>query len=143
MISSPSTQAFGIKWAHSQMLPVYSLSRIHNWVFMGKPWADWNVWLALDTYNILAEVFTWDTFTILIKQYYTLPTISNDNEKYDMWARLYSQTVNTNLCPYFEWWGWTLTNETKTSCALLPAWTQDPLARFAGMKILIPIHSYS
>ena len=114
------------------MQPGTSLSRIHNWVFNGKPWTDWTVWLALDTYSILAEAFTWDTYATLFKKYYTLPSVSSDNAKLDMWARLYSQTVNTNLCPYFEWWGWPLTADTKEACALLPTWTQNPLARFSG-----------
>jgi hypothetical protein len=53
-----------------------------------------------------------------------------------MWARLYSQTVNTNLCPYFEWWGWTLTAETKEACSKLPAWKLDALSRFAGKTFI-------
>ncbi len=118
------------------MQPVNSLFRIHNWVFNGKLWTEWPSLVALDTYSILAEAFTWDSYATLIKQYYTLPQISNDTEKLDMWARLYSQTVNTNLCPYFEWWGWPLSIETKTSCALLPAWIQDPFARFASKHFI-------
>jgi hypothetical protein len=132
LIDNYFKQAFGIKWAHSAMQPGTSLSRIHNWVFKGKPWTDWSVWLALDTYSTLAEAFTWDTYTTLFKKYYSMPSISSDSDKLDMWARLYSQTVNANLCPYFQWWGWTLTTTTKDACAILPAWTQDPLARFAG-----------
>ena len=69
-------------------------------------------------------------------QYYTLPEISDDTAKLDMWARLYSQTVNTNLCPYFEWWGWTLTAETKDACSKLPAWKVEALSRFAGKTYL-------
>ncbi len=126
---------FGIKWRHSNIKPDVSLTRIHNWVFNGKPWSDWELWLALDTYSILAEAFSWDTYTTLIKQYYNLPSLSSDDTKLDMWARRYSQTVKTNLCPYFEWWGWPLTAATKEACALLPAWSKDPLARFSSKHI--------
>ena len=83
----------------------------------------------------LATLFFDPNLFIILLQYYTLPTIYNDNEKLDMWARRYSQTVNTNLCPYFEWWGWPLTADTKAECSKLPAWTQDPLSRFAGGSI--------
>ena len=85
-------------------------------------------------------------------QYYALPEISDGTAKLDMWARLYSQTVNTNLCPYFEWWGWTLTAETKDACSKLPAWKLDALSRFAGKTFIIlslslsslfPIHPLS
>ena len=86
----------------------------------------------MDTYSILAETFTWDSYTTLMKQYYALPEINDDNQKLDLWAQRYSQTVNTNLCPYFEWFGWPLSAETKIVCNKLPAWTQDPLKRFAG-----------
>jgi hypothetical protein len=126
---------FGIKWQDEAIWPGTSLSRVHNWVFKGKPASEWEVWLALDTYNILAEAFTWESYTKTMKQYYSLPWISDNNEKLNRWALLYSQTVNTNLCPYFEWWGWTLTVDTKTSCAQFPAWNQDPLGRFASIVL--------
>ena len=125
-------QVFGLKWAHESMQPDVSLARIHKWVFNGKPFSEWDTWLPLDTYSILAEIFTWDSYTTLMKQYYTLPEVNDDNQKLDLWARRYSQNVNTNLCSYFEWFGWPLTAETKDICSKLPAWTQDPLKRFAG-----------
>ncbi len=120
---------FGVKYANYWIHPDVSLSRIHMWVFKGKPMSEWSS-LTLDTYNILAEAFTWESYTKTMKQYYSLPWISDNNEKMNRWVLLYSQAVNTNLCPYFEWWGWTLTNDTKASCAQLPAWNQDPLSRF-------------
>ena len=123
---------FNIKWAHKEIQPEESLSRIHTWVLKGKPFPEWEIWLAFDTYSILAEIFTWESYTSLIKQYYTLPEIFGNNQKLDIWARKYSQTVSTNLCPYFEWWGWILTEETKKICATLPAFNQDPLKRFAS-----------
>ena len=36
-------------------------------------------------------------------------------------AKKYSQGVNTNLCPYFEWFGWPLTSDTKDVCDSLPS----------------------
>jgi hypothetical protein len=47
--------------------------------------------------------------------------------KKDMWARHFSQTVSTDLCPYFEWWGWKLTKDTKDICAKLPPWNENPI----------------
>ena len=130
-------QLFKIKWQHVAMQPSESLARIYKWTFEGKPAADWDIWLSLDTYSILAEAFTWESYTKTMVKYYTLPVISDNAQKWNRWALLYSQTVNTNLCPYFEWWGWTLTAETKASCAQLPAWNQDPMSKFAGRNVFL------
>ena len=119
------------------MLPSVSLARIYNWTFAGKPAVEWDTWLPLDTYSILAEAFTWESYTKTMVKYYTMPVISDNAQKWNRWALLYSQSVNTNLCPYFEWWGWTLTADTKASCAQLPAWDQDPMSKFAGRNVFL------
>jgi hypothetical protein len=61
-------QLFGIPYAHYSMQPGVVLSRVYNWMFKGKPQSDWYTWLALYTYSILAEKFTWEPYKILIKQ---------------------------------------------------------------------------
>jgi len=132
-----------VQWQHINTKPAAKLTAIHKWVFDGKPWEDWKEWLALNTFSMLAEAFNWDSYTSLIKQYYTLPNITNNNDKLDMWARRYSQTVNTNLCPYFEWWGWPLTAETKDACSKLPKWNQNPLARYEGVYILVTLNIFT
>ena len=81
---------------------------------------------------MLAEEFTWDSFTKLIKQYYKLPEVTNDNQKLDLWARRYSETVNTNLCSFFAWFQWPLSKDTTDFCATLPTWNKNPLKRFEG-----------
>jgi hypothetical protein len=35
--------------------------------------------------GILAEHFTWESYTPVFKQYYTMPTITDENEKMDTW----------------------------------------------------------
>ena len=45
---------------------------------------------------------------------------SNDSDYYDRWVHVYSQTVNTSVCPYFDWFKIPFTNETKTFCSTLP-----------------------
>jgi hypothetical protein len=37
-------------------------------MFKGKPQSDWDTWLALYTYSILAEKFTWEPYKTLIKE---------------------------------------------------------------------------
>jgi hypothetical protein len=112
------------------MQPDISLARIHNWVLNGKPFSDWALWLALDTFSILAEIFSWDSYTPLIQYYYKIPETSDDTQKLDDWAQSYSQYVRTNLCPYFQWFGLALSNQTEYICSQMPSWNQDPLQRF-------------
>jgi hypothetical protein len=94
------------------------------------------MWLALDTYVILADAFTWDSFANINEKYYSLPWVYDDNLKLDVWAREYSKTVNTNLCSFFEWWGWNITADTKYVCSKLPAWNLDPMKRFTRKLFL-------
>ena len=41
--------------------------------------------------------------------------------------------MNKNLCPYFEWWQFPLTDETLAACSQLPDWEPEvnPLDEFA------------
>ncbi len=49
-----------------------------------------------------------------------MPVPKDNNEYYDRWAWHYSETVHTNLCPYYEWFGFKLSNETNAFCRTLP-----------------------
>ena len=53
--------------------------------------------------------------------------IVGDMEKLDLWARVYINQVQVNLCDYYEWWGWKLANETKALCSELPDLDEDLL----------------
>ena len=56
----------------------------------GKPWSEWKVWLALETYTILAEHFGWDSYTDTFKVYYANKdndgNIDTDDKKYNKWV---------------------------------------------------------
>ncbi len=107
-------------------------TRIDDWILAGKPWSQWKTFLALDTYVILADEFGWESFTSVIKQYYQQPLISvhGDMNRLDVWARKYAKEVDKNLCSYFEWWGWQLSDETKNACAELPALDEDLIDKY-------------
>ena len=82
MYTIPSTQQTGCNfWAiiMNQALEsggtehntiVQADARIHDWVMRGKPWEEWGVWLALDTYRLLADIFGWETYTETFLIYY-------------------------------------------------------------------------
>ena len=43
----------------------------------------------------------------------------DENDYFDRWVRHYSEAINTNLCPDFQWFKVELREETKTICATL------------------------
>ena len=51
---------------------------------------------------------------------YAMPRAKNEDDYYDRWAKHYSASVKTNVCPYFEWFGFPLTKGTKNFCGTLP-----------------------
>ena len=53
-------------------------------------------------------------------QLFKMERPANEDDLFDRWVRQYSEAVNTNLCPYFEWFNLKITDETKTFCKTLP-----------------------
>lgn len=56
----------------------------------GKPWSEWEVWLALDTFHLLAQEFGWKSYTDTIKIYYENQSIdrdlNSDEKKLNKWV---------------------------------------------------------
>jgi hypothetical protein len=46
--------------------------------------------------------------------------VSDENDYFDRWTRHYSEAVNANLCPYFEWFKVKISDDTKKFCETLP-----------------------
>ena len=65
-------------------------SRVHDWVMRGKPWSEWQVWLALDSYVLLAQEFGWESYTNTFKIYYdskaTDGGLDTDEKKLNKWV---------------------------------------------------------
>eukprot|EP00095_Tigriopus_kingsejongensis_P009271 maker-scaffold361_size196684-snap-gene-0.25 protein:Tk09271 transcript:maker-scaffold361_size196684-snap-gene-0.25-mRNA-1 annotation:"protein fam115c-like" len=98
------------------------VERLHAFALNGRPWKDWNVWLAFDTYYLLADSFGWDSFTAVIKTYYDEPVIEKETQRLEEFAFRFITQVKTNLCPFFEWFRHPLNQQTKTLCQTLPTW---------------------
>jgi hypothetical protein len=45
---------------------------------------------------------------------------AQEDDYFDRWVRHYSESVKTNMCPYFEWFNLKITHETKEFCKTLP-----------------------
>ena len=105
---------------------------VTNWVLKGKPFSQYRVWLALDSYIIILEKYGFDVWRNLNKYYYSLeePISGPDEVKLDFFARVFCKVTETNVAPYFEWWGYVLTEETLSECQQLPDMDEDLMARY-------------
>lgn len=114
--------------AHPALKPEEREKRIKEHLQKGAPLDNWNVWTALETYLQLQEAFGWEPFIHLFAEYQTLSSIPEDNEnKMNTWVKLFSETVQKNLVPFFEAWGWPVQEDVADSLSSLPCWQDHPL----------------
>ena len=91
---------------------------------------NWSVWVALDTFLIVKDEWTWGAITDALSIYYTLPQSevpSSDGEKFNAWVTHLSNTTGYNLAPYHAAWGFPLEQSTYDALDNLPVWVDDPL----------------
>ncbi|KAM4035793.1 TRPM8 channel-associated factor homolog isoform 1-T1 [Anomaloglossus baeobatrachus] len=117
--------------AHPDLKPEERDARIRAYLKNGSKLADWDVWTALETYLQLQEGFGWDPFKCLFSKYQTMSNISkNNNDKMNLWAKLFSQAVNKNLAPFFQAWGWPIDEATRRELSTLKEWETDPMKKY-------------
>ena len=76
-------------------------------------------------YAQLARDFGWDSYRNVFKAYESLPTNEKpqtDDEKIDQWIIRFSKEVQHNLCPMFEFWGFTIRDNVTQKIGNLPAY---------------------
>jgi hypothetical protein len=91
---------------------------------------NWSVWVALDTFLIVKDEWTWGAITDALSIYYTLPQSEvpiSDSEKFNAWVTHLSNTTGYNLAPYHAAWGFPLEQSTYDALDNLPVWVDDPL----------------
>ncbi|KAG3277301.1 TRPM8 channel associated factor 2 [Ictidomys tridecemlineatus] len=121
--------------AHPALNPAEREKRIKAHVGKGAPLSDWNVWTALETYLQLQEAFGWEPFTQLFAAYQTFSGLPKDNvSKMNLWVKKFSETVQKNLVPFFEAWGWPVQQEVADSLACLPCWQENPMSIYSGTR---------
>jgi len=119
--------------AHPAISPEARQQRLEDYMAGGADFADWEVWVALETYLQLQEGFGWAPFTALFQQYYALPpaqTPWDDVSKIDLWAMGFSALVGKDLGPFFETWGLPISDEAKALVSDLDPWLDDPMAAY-------------
>nr|XP_027799203.1 TRPM8 channel-associated factor 2 [Marmota flaviventris] len=121
--------------AHPALNPAEREKRIKAYVGKGAPLSDWNVWTALETYLQLQEAFGWEPFTQLFAEYQTFSGLPRDNvSKMNLWVKKFSETVQKNLVPFFEAWGWPVQREVADSLSSLPCWQENPMSIYSGTR---------
>ncbi|XP_026643361.1 TRPM8 channel-associated factor 2-like [Microtus ochrogaster] len=121
--------------AHPALKPKEREMRIRDHLQMGAPLDNWNVWTALETYLQLQETFGWEPFIQLFAEYQTLSDLPKNNEsKMNLWVKKFSETVQKNLVPFFEAWGWPVQKKVAESLAHLPSWQDHPMKVYMSVE---------
>lgn len=83
----------------------------------------------------LQEAFGWEPFMHLFAEYQTLSGLPKDKKsKMNIWVKKFSETVQKNLVPFFEAWGWPIQKEVADSLTCLPCWQDHPLNVYMSTK---------
>ena len=120
---------FDIKNLHKESELQSQIYYLHDFALNDRPPEKWTLWTALTTYVILKDIYGWDPYIHLFKKYMDQPPIAQD-VRLDTFARMFSEQVKENLCPYFEWFRFPLSKETLNVCNKLAPMQKDPLEIF-------------
>ena len=105
-------------------------SRTRAYFENGANIADWSVWVALETFLMIKEEWSWAEITSALSVYYDLPEEEvpyTDEEKFNSWVLHLSNSTGYNLAPYHAAWGFPLNQSTFDALDHLPVWVDDPL----------------
>ena len=97
----------------------------------GANFADWSVWVALDTYLQLQEAFGWALLTDLMVEYRALANAdqpADDPDRIDQWVVRSAHAAGVNLGPFYLAWGFPVSPAALDAIADLPPWDGDPMA---------------
>ncbi len=99
--------------------------RVKNWVARGKKFNEWkgDYFLALEPYIRIKEAYGWDAFIKTFARYLEPGFVrpKNDSEKWQIFAKELSKTVNADMAAVLAAWSIPLTAETKAFGAKFPA----------------------
>ncbi len=115
---------------HGAVSPEQRETRTRTYFDNGANIADWSVWVALETFLMVKEEWSWAEITSALSVYYDLPAAevpSTDDEKFNAWVLHLSNSTGFNLAPYHAAWGFPLVQSTFDALDHLPVWVDDPL----------------
>ena len=115
---------------HQAIDPERRETRMRAYFDNGANIADWSVWVALDTYLIIKEEWSWSPITNALSVYYDLPESEvpvGDDAEFNAWVLHLSNSTGYNLAPYHAAWGFPVSDNTFQALEGLPVWVDDPL----------------
>jgi hypothetical protein len=116
--------------AHEAIAPVARAGRIADWQ-LNPDFANWSVWMALETYLQLEEEFGWELLTTLFQEYRAIPEVSrpgDDNARIQEWVARSSRAAGMDLTDFYDAWAFPISDATRTAVEDLPMWTSHPMA---------------
>ncbi|KAM9359156.1 uncharacterized protein ABDE67_002310 [Symphorus nematophorus] len=117
--------------AHPNMTLAERNSRTKQYVKGGRNLNSWSMWVALETYMQLQDKFGWDAFKKVFATYLKMSNFPGDNEgKMNLYAEIFSQTVEMNLAGFFKAWGWPIKTATEEKLSNLPPWSDHPMVQY-------------
>uniref|UniRef100_A0A1I8IEF2 Peptidase M60 domain-containing protein n=1 Tax=Macrostomum lignano TaxID=282301 RepID=A0A1I8IEF2_9PLAT len=119
---------------HPSLAPESRQSQRQAYIAAGKRFdADWNVWVALETFLQLQETFGWEPFKALNRTYRTEEALTHladgsDQSRIDAYLKLLSVQVSLNLTPFFLAWGFPISEAVQAELSSLPEWRDHPMS---------------
>ena len=123
-VGIPSTQA------HSALTPDAREERMQTYLESGAHMADWNVWVALESYLQLKEAFGWPVYQDILLAYRELPAEdrpTTDQQRIDLWVQTVSEQTQFNMVPFYQSWGLPISQDSIDAVSILPTWTANPM----------------
>ena len=109
-------------------------SAITAYLMGGKKFQNYAVNLALQSYIVILNEVGWDVWKAINKRYYAMKAFGgSDDHKLDVFTKVFCEESKFNVAPYFQWWGYTLTEETLSVCGSFPDLENDLLARYESV----------
>jgi len=116
--------------AHGALAPAMRAARMREYLDAGAPFDRWTVWTALETYLQLQEAFGWDFYRDLFREYRRLSPGSigyDDQSRIDAWVQRSAARAGVNLIPFYQAWGFPISDRVVREVERLPAWAEDPM----------------
>ncbi|KAG2426366.1 hypothetical protein HXX76_013123 [Chlamydomonas incerta] len=134
MLNVVNATANGTQWGHYDEVANMTKRAAARATYLatGPNWsANWSVWTALDTYLQLMEGFGWNFYTRLYAAYRAMnPNYTSDTAaRVQLFIVTTSQVANRNLVPFYQAWGFPITNATRANLTALalPEWVANPM----------------
>jgi len=110
--------------------PADRRQRRQNYLNNGADFQEnWNVWVALDTYLQLQEGFGWELFSTVFTDYRRESDAAEGSaqDRIDEWVRRTSLHTQRNLGPFYQAWGFPVSDDVIAEIGRLPEWVDDPM----------------